>query len=172
MWWRDLGFILLLGEFEWRFRSEVSCLGEPKSHFAQHVHNLSYGSKRGWWVVWIAIVWSIWLQRNDAIFNSVLVCAEKTLDLIKFRSWKWLNCKKNDFILVHIRRHLVFVSLFCFFFFCPKICTELQFLHGFFSQRTYCTGHHFSAPGLYGLSKHLNGMDGFRQFFQYSLERY
>lgn len=54
--------------------------------------------KEGWWTVWAATIWSIWLQRNDVIFNSGAIDVEKVMDLIIFRSWKWLKCKKKNFI--------------------------------------------------------------------------
>lgn len=64
-------------------------------------------------------VWTIWQQRNNVVFYSGSINSEKVLDLIKFRSWKWLRWKKKEF--------------YCSFYDWksnPSICLEKE-LHGF-----------------------------------------
>lgn len=66
-------------------------------HFLQHGNILASHSCNGWWVIWAAVVWSIWILRNDIVFNSGSACVDKIMDIIQFRSWKWLKVKRKDF---------------------------------------------------------------------------
>ncbi|XP_057452233.1 uncharacterized protein LOC130744058 [Lotus japonicus] len=70
---------------------------ESHAHFLQHGQMLTKSFNEGWWSVWDATVWSIWLHRNEVNFNGGQRDAAKVLDLIKFRVWKWMKCKKKNF---------------------------------------------------------------------------
>ncbi|XP_057432728.1 uncharacterized protein LOC130725526 [Lotus japonicus] len=54
-------------------------------HFLQHGNILASHSCNGWWVIWAAVVWSIWILRNDIVFNSGSACVDKIMDIIQFR---------------------------------------------------------------------------------------
>ena len=44
------------------------------------------------WMTCVAsVLWSLWLRRNNLVFNSHLELLKTTTDLIKFRSFKWLK---------------------------------------------------------------------------------
>ena len=50
-----------------------------------------------WKMAFFAIIWSIWLLRNDLVFNGKVFDFQQTIDIVKFRiaSWfkaKWPNC--------------------------------------------------------------------------------
>lgn len=49
--------------------------------------------KRVWSVAWITTIWSMWLHRNNIIFNQEQVNLLSTFDLIKVRSWHWVKIK-------------------------------------------------------------------------------
>lgn len=42
-----------------------------------------------------AILWSIWLRRNNLIFNNFLELVNSTVDMVKFRSFKWSKAELN-----------------------------------------------------------------------------
>ncbi|XP_058741660.1 uncharacterized protein LOC131614048 [Vicia villosa] len=44
--------------------------------------------------IWMAVIWTLWLTRNAAIFNDDTVNFEDCLSSIKFVSWKWINLGK------------------------------------------------------------------------------
>lgn len=63
-----------------------------RSHYLYHRGMVrGRGLKKLWMVIWFATTWSIWISRNDAIFNVVPFDAIQTLDLIKFRAWCWFQ---------------------------------------------------------------------------------
>lgn len=70
----------------------------PKSHLLQH-HGLvsRKATKKAWNVIWMAAVWSIWTERNNAIFKGVEPSVQRVADLLKLRSWFWLQAKSNVF---------------------------------------------------------------------------
>ncbi|XP_057426582.1 uncharacterized protein LOC130720014 [Lotus japonicus] len=43
--------------------------------------------------VWRAVVWSVWLHRNDIIFRDAVLDIDYLLDMIQFRSWNWVRHK-------------------------------------------------------------------------------
>jgi hypothetical protein len=54
--------------------------------------NGEVGSKRlkkGFWLIWHARIWSIWMERNARIFNNQSKVVEEIVDDIKVISWVW-----------------------------------------------------------------------------------
>lgn len=49
--------------------------------------------RQGELAVWLAVVWSVWLLRNDIVFGSAVFDHEYLLDIIQFRSWNWIRNK-------------------------------------------------------------------------------
>lgn len=56
-------------------------------------------------LIWLAAIWSIWLERNEVVFNKKKTDVLGPLDLVKCRSWsftsfadgfvlfsEWCNC--------------------------------------------------------------------------------
>lgn len=41
--------------------------------------------------IWHAVIWTIWLERNDVIFNNNKPDLIRMLDLVKCRSWSWTS---------------------------------------------------------------------------------
>lgn len=57
------------------------------------------GRKRGG-IIWLAVMWSMWIERNAIIFKGYEPDFTRMLDLIKTRSWSWSNTflgAKNTF---------------------------------------------------------------------------
>ncbi|GKV07784.1 hypothetical protein SLEP1_g19505 [Rubroshorea leprosula] len=50
--------------------------------------------RKGWDCTWSAIVWSIWLMRNQRIFQNQEMDPGKLLDLVQIRSFLWFKAKK------------------------------------------------------------------------------
>jgi hypothetical protein len=46
-------------------------------------------ARRGFRLVWHSVVWSIWLARNNRIFNNVLIQPMELVEEIKVLSWRW-----------------------------------------------------------------------------------
>ncbi|XP_058725579.1 uncharacterized protein LOC131596860 [Vicia villosa] len=43
-------------------------------------------------VIWLATTWSLWLMRNDNVFNNVPFSFETVFNRIVFLSWRWSEC--------------------------------------------------------------------------------
>lgn len=59
--------------------------------------NWSMKNRNYWQVVWYAVVWAIWLARNNQKFNSKASELEDILESIKILSWSWIKAKGADF---------------------------------------------------------------------------
>jgi hypothetical protein len=55
--------------------------------FATHGSNAK--RKKGYSMVWLAFVWSLWKFRNDRIFNNKVASVEEVVDFIQSISWRW-----------------------------------------------------------------------------------
>ncbi|GKV19246.1 hypothetical protein SLEP1_g29532 [Rubroshorea leprosula] len=65
---------------------------DTTTHFKQHTGLIdSKNINQAWAVIWFAALWSIWLQRNQVIFNSNHDSLEEMLELIKYRSFYWIR---------------------------------------------------------------------------------
>ncbi|GKV51887.1 hypothetical protein SLEP1_g58506 [Rubroshorea leprosula] len=49
--------------------------------------------KIGWDIIWFAITWTIWLARNEVIFQNKHLDEVKLFDLVQTRSFQWLKLK-------------------------------------------------------------------------------
>lgn len=69
-------------------------------HFQQH-RGLFKGKTRKarGMIIWIAVIWTILLQRNDIIFNDKRPDLIRMIDLIKCRSWSWFNSTVDGCIM-------------------------------------------------------------------------
>lgn len=45
--------------------------------------------RKGYWMIWHAVLWTIWKTRNDRIFNSIVKDHGEIVDDIKVLSWNW-----------------------------------------------------------------------------------
>jgi hypothetical protein len=54
--------------------------------FATHGSNAK--RKKGYSMVWLAFVWSLWKFRNDRIFNNNVASVEEVVDFIQSISWR------------------------------------------------------------------------------------
>jgi hypothetical protein len=62
-------------------------------YFCDLVHNKK--KKSGFRLVWHTVVWSIWIARNNAIFNGVVTDPLDLVEEIKVLSWRWsMDCLK------------------------------------------------------------------------------
>jgi len=44
-------------------------------------------------LVWHAVIWTIWVSRNDLIFAGGLLREEPVVDRVKLLAWKWFRAK-------------------------------------------------------------------------------
>jgi len=49
--------------------------------------------RRGFWLIWHAVVWVIWRKRNDRIFNNKVKGVEEMVEDVKGMSWFWVLSK-------------------------------------------------------------------------------
>jgi len=47
--------------------------------------------------MWVAIIWSIWNQRNNVVFRKIKVDEEEILCLAQLRIWAWIRSKKKKY---------------------------------------------------------------------------
>lgn len=45
--------------------------------------------RKGFWMIWHAVLWTIWKARNDRIFNTLVKDFGEIVDEIKMLSWNW-----------------------------------------------------------------------------------
>lgn len=46
--------------------------------------------RKGFWLVWHAIIWVIWKARNAKIFENHSKDVEEMVEEIKVLSWRWM----------------------------------------------------------------------------------
>ncbi|GLU02749.1 hypothetical protein SLE2022_199870 [Rubroshorea leprosula] len=51
----------------------------------------------GWDCIWSSIVWTVWLARNQKIFQGKEINREKMLELIQLKSFQWITTKKERY---------------------------------------------------------------------------
>lgn len=44
---------------------------------------------RGFWLIWHAVIWVIWRERNDRIFNNKEKGVDEIVEEVKAMSWHW-----------------------------------------------------------------------------------
>nr|KYP47053.1 hypothetical protein KK1_031283 [Cajanus cajan] len=62
----------------------------------KHFYGLRYCSAKDHFI-WLSIIWTIWLTRNDLIFSSKIIIVSKMLNLMQLRSWRWLRVRFPSF---------------------------------------------------------------------------
>uniref|UniRef100_K7M6V6 Uncharacterized protein n=1 Tax=Glycine max TaxID=3847 RepID=K7M6V6_SOYBN len=68
---------------------------ECKQHLWQHAWNVrGPNSNLVWWAVWASVVWEIWKQRNNIIFNQGHWDLDSVMDAIQYRVWSC--CKEME----------------------------------------------------------------------------
>lgn len=81
--------------FKWLGFSTVLPL-DPKSHYLQ----FQFGSKsqnQCLSSIWLAVLWSVWLFRNEVIYRSTVVNLSHILEMVKLRSWQWCKAGRDGF---------------------------------------------------------------------------
>ncbi|GKV32614.1 hypothetical protein SLEP1_g41208 [Rubroshorea leprosula] len=64
--------------------------------FQQHPSALKVaGLKEGWSCIWFVVVWTLWLARNNSIFNGKVADNCRLLELVHLRSFSWLKYRKK-----------------------------------------------------------------------------
>ncbi|GLT98028.1 hypothetical protein SLE2022_155580 [Rubroshorea leprosula] len=77
--------------YYWWGISSVS-MQNINEHFKQYVGligNIKFTAV--WMVIWYAVKWSIWLQRNKVTFNDGQVNEEELVEMVKYRSFYWVR---------------------------------------------------------------------------------
>ncbi|KAG4959614.1 hypothetical protein JHK87_036247 [Glycine soja] len=62
-------------------------------------------------VIWFAVVWFLWIQRNAIIFNNEQKDEGKVWETFKTRAWLWLVAKRPNF--GYAWYDWISLSLFC-----------------------------------------------------------
>ncbi|XP_057452553.1 uncharacterized protein LOC130744377 [Lotus japonicus] len=72
--------------------------GECSSHLFQHAcEPWNKKQRTAWWDVWCAVVWSVWGWRNKVVFCNEAPDWSNALDIIQWKSWKWISALEKDF---------------------------------------------------------------------------
>ncbi|GKV48357.1 hypothetical protein SLEP1_g55180 [Rubroshorea leprosula] len=53
--------------------------------------------REGWDCIWSSLVWTVWLARNQKIFQGKEVNREKMLELIQLKSFQWFTTRKERY---------------------------------------------------------------------------
>lgn len=69
----------------------------PKDHFLQFSFGRNRVQRRAASSIWVCVVWTIWLWRNDAVFRSREADVCSMFELIKWRTWIWIKSKLKGF---------------------------------------------------------------------------
>lgn len=71
---------------------------DRKSHMLQHaLLMLNLKQNNGLRTIWVAVVWSMWIGRNNMIYRDVQFEVMRLFELIQVRSWRWLSSISSDF---------------------------------------------------------------------------
>nr|KYP48155.1 Putative ribonuclease H protein At1g65750 family [Cajanus cajan] len=66
-----------------------------EQHFMQLPCSISFGKvAKGWKILWCAVVYNIWLVRNNIIFRQERLDIEHLQQKIKYTTWSWLKMDK------------------------------------------------------------------------------
>lgn len=49
---------------------------------------LNKNLETGWRVVWFVAMWTLWLQRNNILFDNGTLDTTHIMELIQFKSWQ------------------------------------------------------------------------------------
>ncbi|XP_057418998.1 uncharacterized protein LOC130713229 [Lotus japonicus] len=47
--------------------------------------------------IWLAVIWSVWLARNEVVFRGGAANIDSVLELVKRRSWQWNKANMKGF---------------------------------------------------------------------------
>ncbi|GLT32030.1 hypothetical protein SLA2020_067240 [Shorea laevis] len=65
--------------------------------FHQHSSLINMTEKKeGWSCIWFAVIWTIWLARNERIFRGKEVDNNRLLELVQLRSFNWIKCRSGS----------------------------------------------------------------------------
>jgi hypothetical protein len=105
--------------------------GSVKDHFSQFIHlagmpRLSHFYLK---IIWLACVWAIWKERNNSVFNNVVIDPLSIVEKVKLNSFLWLS---SNVVPLSFGFHdwwryplpFVWVSYNCFSFF-PSVQASL-----------------------------------------------
>lgn len=69
-----------------------------RAHFLQFLFGGSAGQNQILCTIWVAGVWTIWLQRNEGVFRNGVRSVSAAMELIRLRAWQWITVKKKGFV--------------------------------------------------------------------------
>lgn len=50
-----------------------------------------------WQVIWFATMWTIWVNRNAAVFNKKTPTVDSMLEQVQLKAWNWISAKAKNF---------------------------------------------------------------------------
>ncbi|GLT40728.1 hypothetical protein SLA2020_148410 [Shorea laevis] len=56
-------------------------------------HDWAGRNQKGWQVVWYATIWSLWLARNQKLFQAKHMSTEEVFQMVQCRSYCWIKSK-------------------------------------------------------------------------------
>lgn len=76
---------------------QIVLLATSKEHFLQFSLGWSNNQRRGAHSIWLAVVWSLWMARNEVVFRNGVADISCIVDLVRWRSWHWIKSKFSEF---------------------------------------------------------------------------
>lgn len=70
-----------------------------RHHFSQFMGLSSCNRDKAavWQLLWFAVLWGIWLCRNNYLFDQKEINLEELVEQIDFKAWTWMKAKVHGF---------------------------------------------------------------------------
>ncbi|XP_057420852.1 uncharacterized protein LOC130714892 [Lotus japonicus] len=69
-----------------------------KDHFVQFSHLWPSNKKAGLFTVWLAVIWQVWMGRNEKIFKDGSFDPVSVFEMARLKAWEWLRYKTSSFL--------------------------------------------------------------------------
>lgn len=70
---------------------------DPKDHFSLFTGCWSLSKRNGLTSIWLAVVWHLWVGRNNTIFRGEAVNVMQIFDAARAKAWMWLRARNKSF---------------------------------------------------------------------------
>lgn len=70
---------------------------DSRAHLLQFSFGWNRVQQRVAYSIWLSVVWSLWLWRNEVVFRSREMDVYSIFELVKWRTWSWVKSKLRGF---------------------------------------------------------------------------